>query len=503
MEDLTCVLHYGEKCYLSCICGDFNYDLIKTHHHVPTQDFFAEMLNNGYAPFVNKPTRVMYTSSTLIDNIFIKASKMMQSLSYVIVDGMSDHFPCLVSYCLEQYHSSEPILIRKRKFNDEAISSIQQSLLFNDWSTLYEMSCADAYGALNDAILKAFDQFAPVKVTKICPDEKFQEPWLTVRIKKYNTKCRSLCNRARVSKNEDDIKKYRAYRNIVNRLKLYEKKQHYAETFRKIGRNIKLMWNVVNNLLKKTSNKQDTIELLRNDKLLTDQSEVSNVLNLHFANAGSVVQSSIPTRASLCNDVTSSVKKVSNRMKFKMVSESHVCKLVSVMKPKTSSGVDSLSNLLLKQIINVIKEPLTLVVNKSLLEGSYPDILKLAKVIPLHKGGETCLSDNYRPISLLPVLSKVLEKVIYEQTVNYLNENNILYPRQYGFRSKHSTSDAIKNLVGDVIKAFDDKMMVLSVFIDLRKAFDTVSHLRILKKLECLGICDLELDWFKNYLCDR
>ena len=97
------------------------------------------------------------------------------------------------------------------------------------------------------------------------------------------------------------------------------------------------------------------------------------------------------------------------------------------MKDKTSSGVDGISNVLLKRLINVIKMPLCTVINHSLMDGEFPDLMKLAKILPLHKGGELELPDNYRPISLLPVLSKVLERVVYEQTIQYLDKNDILY----------------------------------------------------------------------------
>ena len=173
------------------------------------------------------------------------------------------------------------------------------------------------------------------------------------------------------------------------------------------------------------------------------------------------------------------------------------------MQPKLSKGPDGLSNFLLKQLANVLKGPLTVVINKSLSRGEFPDLLKLARVVPLFKAGEMELLDNYRPISLLPVMSKVLEKIVFQQLVEFLNINQVLYPRQYGFRRGHSTSDAVANLIGDVLKSFDDNLMVLSIFVDLRKAFDTVPHRLVWEKLEQIGVRDLELGWFKSYMSDR
>ena len=129
--------------------------------------------------------------------------------------------------------------------------------------------------------------------------------------------------------------------------------------------------------------------------------------------------------------------------------------------------------------------------------------MKLAKVIPLFKGGERDLPDNYRPISLLPVISKVLEKIVYLQTTEHLDECNVIYPRQFGFRKNHSTSDAIINFVGEILGAFNSNLMLLSIFVDLKKAFDTVSHSLIAEKLSCLGIQDITLQWYNSYLCGR
>ena len=173
------------------------------------------------------------------------------------------------------------------------------------------------------------------------------------------------------------------------------------------------------------------------------------------------------------------------------------------LKPKTSAGYDDLSNMLLKKIVHTIKGPLTYIFNRSLSTGIFPDLMKIAKVLPLFKAGEKTLCGNYRPISLLPVIYKVLEKIVYKSIMNHLNVNQLIFPRQFGFRKGHSTTDAVLNLVGEILGAFDRNLSVLSVFVDLKKAFDSVSHSLIINKLETLGINGTELAWFRSYLCKR
>ena len=255
--------------------------------------------------------------------------------------------------------------------------------------------------------------------------------------------------------------------------------------------------------MKKRLNKLHIKELFFDGRVITGDSEVANAFNDHFASAGSKIQAKIPVRKTPADKIMSNVKEVPDKLHFVPVTEIQLCKIVDSLKSKKSCGLDGISNVLLKRIINVIKLPLCSIINRSLAEGVFPDLMKIAKIKPLFKSGDMLLPDNFRPISLLPVLSKVLERVVFNCVMKHVEKHNIVFPRQFGFRKKHSTIDAIMNLVGETLKAFDNNMMVMSVFIDLKKAFDTVSHKVILSKLEKIGIKGVELDWFKSYLSNR
>ena len=378
--------------------------------HKPTEVVVNTFLESGYLSYITKPTRVTHSSSTLIDNMYVCSGKMMANESYVITDGMSDHFPCVLSYCLFQRREKQsPVIIEKRKLSDEALFKVQHKLLHLDWSFLYncDLSVDDSYNFLSNTISSVIEEFAPIKKVKIMPDQRFHEPWLTVSISKCNRKSRKLCSKAKQSGLHEDHLKYKRYRNVLNRIKQQEKRSFYNDLFKKIGKNSKLLWEVVNNLIRKVHNKQGIVEILSNDKSLTKQDEISEAFNLHFATAGKKVYESIPPVSG--ENCTKLVKPVKNRLKFKTVSESYVIRLVDKISPKTSKGPDGLSNLLLKQLISVIKCPLMVVINKSLSTGVFPDLLKIARVIPLFKSGECNVLDNYHPISLLPVISKIVE----------------------------------------------------------------------------------------------
>ena len=157
-------------------------------------------------------------------------------------------------------------------------------------------------------------------------------------------------------------------------------------------------------------------------------------------------------------------------------------RLINSLPNKTSSGHDDISNKLLKEICEPILPALDYIVNESLKLGEFPTVMKLAEVVPLFKSGKSEIVGNYRPISLLMTISKVLEKVVYNRVYRFLVDTGQIYECQYGFRSQHSCEHAIGQLVGHVIKNLELKKDMISVFLDLSKAFDSLQHDIILKK---------------------
>ena len=136
-------------------------------------------------------------------------------------------------------------------------------------------------------------------------------------------------------------------------------------------------------------------------------------------------------------------------------------------------------------------------------QGEFPKAMKMSAVVPLHKGKSREMPENYRPISLLITISKVLEKLVYKRVYNYLHANGSIYSSQYGFRSNHSIDNAVTKLIGKILKNLKNKKYTLTIFLDLSKAFDTFEHDVIFKKLGKYKIRSTCFDWFKSYLSDR
>ena len=194
---------------------------------------------------------------------------------------------------------------------------------------------------------------------------------------------------------------------------------------------------------------------------------------------------------------------ISNSIFFDAVLETDVLDLVKNLASKNSAGHDGISNSCLKQIIPDIVKPLTHIFNLSLCSGVVPQKMKLAKVVPIFKKGDALLVNNYRPISLLTSLSKILEKLVYSRTIKFLLDKNVFSDSQFGFREKHSTSHAILNFLDNVARATDNHLHTIGILLDFSKAFDTINHEILLRKLHHYGIRGVALKWFESYLYNR
>ena len=229
------------------------------------------------------------------------------------------------------------------------------------------------------------------------------------------------------------------------------------------------------------------------------QSKVLCRFNQFFVNIGPVLASDIP-KSNSDNDFTQYLSNMSdtNYLYMEPLTEEEIIQLVNNAKSRKSKGHDDLDMCLVKKIH--IVTPLQHIFNTSLQKGIFPDSMKKARVIPLFKSGDVKEFSNYRPVSLLP---QFLERVFHKRLMYFLDKNNVLYRSQYGFRKNMSTSLAILELVEEITNAIDDRKSTVGVFIDLKKAFETVDHNILIKKLKHYGIRGLANKWVSSYLENR
>lgn len=252
--------------------------------------------------------------------------------------------------------------------------------------------------------------------------------------------------------------------------------------------NIKKTWSILNNLLRsknKNCKYPDTFE--SNGKKFSNKLDIANEFNKFFVNIGPKLANDIkkPDQGSifdyLCNTNSYSMFLLST-------DDSEIISIVNNMKNKFSKDCLGNSFHVIKKTIDCIAKPLSVICNKSFGDGIFPDNMKTAKVIPIFKSGEKNKFNNYRPVSILPQFSKILEKIFAIRLENFLYKHDIFKDCQYGFRPNRSTSLALIDLYEKITTNIDKSKYTLGIFIDLKKAFDTIDHNILLKKLSFYGI---------------
>ena len=232
----------------------------------------------------------------------------------------------------------------------------------------------------------------------------------------------------------------------------------------------------------------------------TSRKEIANAINDFFVNIGKNLASKIDSNVNYADYLD---ERQSKSFFFSPVISTEVRDFIRKIDQSKACGYDNIPARLLVNAVDYICEPLTHIFNVSFSTGVFPKKMKIARVIPIYKKGLKCLPGNYRPISILPVISKVFEKIVNVRLMKFLNTNKILGEHQYGFRNGYSTKLSLINLINEITPFTNEGRVTVGIFIDFAKAFDTIDHTVLQNKLSHYGIRGLPLDWFKNYLDRR
>jgi hypothetical protein len=237
---------------------------------------------------------------------------------------------------------------------------------------------------------------------------------------------------------------------------------------------------------------------------VTDKLSIADNFNKYFTMLGSnlaskILPATVPFQEYLSNNLPNNSKSFS----LFLTDVTEVTNIVSDIKNSMSEGCDGLPSSILKQIFHPIAAVITKIINVSFLAGIFPDALKIAKICPIFKSGDKHTLSNFRPISVLPSFSKIFEKIMYKRLNDYLTKYTMLSPNQYGFRKGYSCYMALLDMHYNISTALDRKEYAAGVFLDLSKAFDTVDHAILIKKLEHYGIRGTPLNLFISYLSCR
>jgi len=380
----------------------------------------------------------------------------------------------------------QPKVISYRDFkniNNEEIIRCADDLI---WDNIFEeVDINRKVELFNNNMLLLYDKCVPIRTIKI---KKKREPWMTEEIYKLIKKRNRLRKRWLTSRNPELYEQFRVNRNKVKQKIRNAKVQHYNDLFNACD-SAKDMWRTIKSLgVGNQDNTQDPVV------------SVSD-LNKHYTSVSTVkypdkVQSTLssyPTEFNVHYD---------NKFYFKYVTPAEITNALFDVK-SSAIGVDNLSVQFIKLCLPVILPILEYLFNYCLQNSCFPEVWKKANIKPIPKIKNPSICKDYRPVSILCVLAKVIEKLVYLQTVEFIEVHNILPKYQSGFRKGYSTTTALIKVIDDIRKSADKRLVNLLLLLDMSKAFDCVHHTLLIKKLRHINFSSSVVNWFQSYLHNR
>lgn len=474
--------------------GDMNININNaTSNDVST--YLCTLAELGLKPAVNLPTR----GGSCIDHVFYAGEVDVETI--ICSSTITDHNLIITGM---SGSIVKPVPRPRYRLRID-YNSISDELNNIDWSSLNNVSNVneqvDIFIGVVKGVLDKNSQSMRLSRSRI-----ILKPWMTQGL----LKCSLVKDKLHQETKKyplNDIKSiiYTRYRNFYTTLIRKVRIQYQSNLLEKHKDNPRELWNTINDIThRKATTKSHNLELTT---IKSCPNESVNICNDFFASVGEsfankillgldTTQIELAHKIDTCNSPSSSFF-------FEPTDSDEINSIILSLKSNTAPGLDGLSVQYIKTIKDHVTSPLAAIINNSLTTGTVPDAWKSAAVVPIHKGGETNSPNNFRPISLLPVFSKILERVVNKRLVRYLESNNILSPNQFGFRSKRSTEDAVKLLTHNIVHNLDNGRACIGVFLDLAKAFDTVSIPILLRRLESIGVRGIALDWFQSYLTGR
>ena len=484
------------------LAGDININF-SSQNDAQTDNYLAMMRSHCLMPVITRPTRFSNdensTSSSNLDHIWFNG--LNSFLSGILTIDITDHCPTFILTRMDVGpDTQDKRRIVTRPFSETKLRSLKQELDETNWDELLfgrpidiDEACKNFMSKLDMLYCKHF----PTKI-KYISYKRINNPWLSSQLKKLLNKKSSyfkLFKLGLISKIENN-----RMRNYVNSAVRKAKNDYYQRSFNKAKTDMKKSWDLIRKLLGTKSNSSDIKKLIVDGHEIDHPAEIANCFNNFFCSVANDLESRLPP----INHSHSSYLNTPNQHNFYLfdMTSEECMKIVSGMK-NTSSGPNSMPVKIFKTIAASITNPLCKLVNFSFRMGLFPNSLKTARITPVFKKGNREELSNYRPIASLPFMSKIFERSMANKLVAFLRKFSILHPSQFGFQKGKSTCDALIHLTNFNYNSLNERKCAVNVLIDLRKAFDTVSHHVLIDKLFSYGIRGTPLNWFRTYLRDR
>lgn len=469
------------------LCGDININIAEDTEDRRSNDYLNVLASHGLLPGHVLPTR----GPTCLDHMMLRTR--LDATCFIVQSSITDH-EC-VALSIVQHTKLNYLNKPTTRIDYDALDI---AILNIDFKLIHNCSDVDmATDLLINLLVSAIKDNS--KLVEIPKRKIIHKPWITKGL------LRCMRNRDNLHKKikkdpENEVLKttFRRYRNFCNALLKKAKRNFEKKEIENVRDNKKKLWEVIRNI----SGQKRPIDHSSSLLIPGKQDMCINEVNHYFSEIGRKLaedQVNTDQNSEPCSEPDSHI----HSLVLLPTDELEVFNLIMGLKSKCAVGQDQISGHLIKRYAHLLSSPITHICNLSFSHGNFPNAFKVALIKPIYKGGERDRVENFRPISILPTLSKILERLMNKRLTFYLESNNLLSPSQFGFRSQKSTNDAVQELTNAVITNLDKRRKCLVVFLDLAKAFDTVSIPILLRKLETSGIRGLPLKLFSDYLTGR
>uniref|UniRef100_A0A0K8R810 Putative outcast ele5 orf1-h 1e-40-j 4 n=1 Tax=Ixodes ricinus TaxID=34613 RepID=A0A0K8R810_IXORI len=472
--------------------GDFNIDMLKDS--ACKREFNILIETNGCVSVIQSPTRVTVRSETMID-LFITNAQPDKITSGTLSYDISDHLPiflCLNTKPYKNVRNTGTFVFQD--ITNDRLNAFKADISEINWSPIY--NCEDvnlAYNTFLGEFTTIYNRHFPWKTLKV--SKKIRKPWITPELLKKIEKKNILYQKFLKTREPSQLLSFKVYRNQLTKILRKAKTVYHTNSFQAQSTRADVIWRKLNSVLNRVPNRQP-VDSIVHEGVYLDGSSLANTFSDYFAG---LVSDNTAT------DAFCSYLEYRNNYSIFLepVTIPEVCSVFMQLKNSSSCDCDNLQIRPVKYILDLVAPCLCHIFNLSLTTGLFPEKMQMAKVAVLHKKGDKNILSNYRPLSILPLFSKGLEKIIHTRLVQFSDKHNLLTPAQFGFRKGRSTELALLEQKEYILKNFEEKKQVLGVFVDFTKAFDFINHNILLKKLERYGVRGLPLELLRSYLRHR
>lgn len=495
LDTLLYKLRFSSKLnrYKIVVVGDININTLKDNKVVQELNDILQCYN--LIPHILEATR----RNACIDHIF---SNIKSATSRVLKLGLSDHDTAqILSMTINKdIYQPSKLYMTKRDFSQENIDKFYEclnSLSFNDMFNETDLNTSFNYFYDNFCL---FYELCFPKFKKICMTKRRNIKWITKGLRRSCKTKRTLRFKFYERKNQESRLKYYKYSKLLRRC-IDGSQKIYNDTFIANSKNMcRAAWKVINDETKHEI-KIDFLKQIRvANKMVTDPQEIANHLNNYFIELTNQACNATPYNGIIKN---TNSKHINNSIFLEPVNPVEVRAIIMSLKNTQSVGNDSITTKIIKHCVDLLIPHFTYLINLSFEQGKFPECLKKSVIKPIHKKGDVIDMSNYRPITLIPIFSKVFEKAMQKRLVNYLNKYELIKSEQYGFQKGKSTTLAAFHLVNNILTSIDKGIAATVIFFDMSKAFDFVSHDILIQKMENYGIRGPAMEWSKSYLQNR